>query len=90
MNRAQLKVLTRLLDEAASQFSNHGCNDFNLAKQGLTLEELTSFKEGFVGFMKADDSMYEPSSGNYIEDWLAMRYLIKIAKDELSSGQIPL
>jgi hypothetical protein len=84
MDKAQLKVLTQVLEEAAREFSNHGCNDFNLTKQGLTAEEIKSFKEGFVKFMKDEDSMYE-SSGDYVEDWLVMRYLIKLAKDELGA-----
>ena len=89
MDKAQLKVLSRVLDLAASEFSNHGCNDFNLTEQGLTADEVNSFKEGFVKFMQDDDKWYE-ASGNFVEDWLVMRYLAKLAKDELQSQPINL
>jgi len=89
MDKAQLKVLARVLDLSASEFSNHGCNDFNLTKQGLTADEIKSFKEGFLMFMQEDDKWYE-ASGNSVEDWLVMRYLAKLAKDELQSQPINL
>lgn len=82
MNRAQLKVLARVLDTAADEFSNHGCNDFDLSKQGLTPAELESFREGFTEYMKADDPQYEGRSGNYVQDDCVMRYLQDVAENE--------
>ena len=84
MNRPQLKVLAKILDESASQFSNHGCNDFNLDKLGLTSEELASFKAGFTKHMKADDPQYE-EYGNCVQDWLVMRYLQEVAEKEAAA-----
>ena len=84
MNRPQLKVLTKLLDEAADQFSNHGCNDFNLDKLGLTAEELEAFKAGFTQYMKSDDPHYD-RPGNVVEDWLVMRYLQEVAEKEAAA-----
>jgi hypothetical protein len=82
MNHAQLKVLARVLDIAADEFSNHGCNDFDLSKQGLTTEELASFKEGFTQYMQNDDPQYEDRSGNYVQDDCVMRYLQDVAEKE--------
>lgn len=82
MDRAQLKVLANVLEAAAEEFSNHGCNDFDLSQQGLTLEELASFKEGFTQYMKTEDSQYESRSGNYVQDDCVMRYLQDVAEKE--------
>lgn len=82
MDRAQLKVLARVLGTAADEFSNHGCNDFDLSKQGLTPEELASFKEGFTQYMQNDDPEYEGRSGNYVQDDCVMRYLQDVAEKE--------
>lgn len=86
MNSAQLKVLARVLDTAAEEFSNHGCNNFDLSKQGLTPEELESFKAGFTEYMKSDDSQYS-RSGVVVGDWLVMRYLQDVIKGELRVSQ---
>lgn len=81
MNQAQLKVLVKVLDESARQFSNHGCNDFRLNELGLSPDELASFKEGFTKFMQGDDPQYE-EYGNCVQDWLVMRYLQDVADKE--------
>jgi hypothetical protein len=87
MDRAQLKVLARVLDEAASEFSNHGCNDFDLSKQGLTPDEIESFKVGFTQYMKSENSEYEGPSGNYVQDDCVMRYLQKVVEEESKVSQ---
>lgn len=74
MGQAQLKVLVKVLGNAANEFSNHGCNDFHLDELGLTPEELARFKEGFTKFMRTDDPQYD-YEGNCVGDWLVMRYL---------------
>lgn len=84
MNRSQLKILAKVLDSAGDEFSNHGCNDFNLDKLGLTPEELESFKAEFTAWMKADDPQYE-GYGNCVQDWLVMRYLQEVAKKEAAA-----
>lgn len=33
------KIAEHLLDRAADEFGNHGCNDFNLEEFGLTIDE---------------------------------------------------
>lgn len=83
MNRAQLNVLANILEIASEEFSNHGCNDFNLAEQGLTPEEIESFKAGFIEYMKADDSEYVGPSGTYVQDNCVMRYLQNVVEKEL-------
>jgi hypothetical protein len=81
MNRAQLKVLARVLDTAAAEFSNHGCNDFELDRLGLTHEELESLKAEFTEYMKNDDPQYE-EHGNCVQDWLVMLFLQDLAEKE--------
>ena len=84
MNRPQLKVLAKILDESARQFSKHGCNDFELNKLGLTPEELESFKAEFHAWMKADDPQYD-YEGNCVQAWLVMRYLQELAEKEATT-----
>lgn len=84
MNRAQLKILAKILHLAANEFSNHGCNDFDLAQQGLTPEELESFKVGFTGYMRSDCPEYEGGFGNYVQNDCVMRYLQDVVETELS------
>jgi len=92
MNQAQLKVLAKVLGSASDEFSHHGCNDLCLDWLGLTPEELTSFKEGFTKFLKADDPLYV-NEGNCVQDWLVMSYLKEVAlrevKDNASSSISP-
>jgi hypothetical protein len=83
MTAAQLKVLAHLLDKAASEFSNHGCNDLHLDRLGLTTEELASFKENYIRYV--DDGEESGEAGNCVQDWLVMRYLAHIAKQEVSN-----
>jgi hypothetical protein len=86
MTRAQLKVLAKVLDQSADEFSNHGCNDLNLNKLGLTPDELESFKAEFTMCMKSDDPYYE-RTGNCVEDWLVMRYLSNLALSEATTSK---
>jgi hypothetical protein len=89
MTRAQLKVLAKILDESANEFSNHGCNDFDLDKLGLTPEELESFKSEFTKCMYDDDPQYN-HKGNCVQDWLVMRYLQGVAEKEAAEGRYSL
>lgn len=34
------RILRDLLDQAGDEFGNHGCNDYDLREQGLTLDEM--------------------------------------------------
>ena len=83
MNRAQLKVLVEILGTAANEFSNHGCNDFDLAKQGLNPEELENFKAELTKYVPPDAPQYY-TPGDVVEDWLVMRYLQAVAKKEIA------
>ena len=40
MTKNEMKLAAALLDMAADQFSNHGCNDFDLRQHGLSLPEI--------------------------------------------------
>jgi hypothetical protein len=82
MDHSQLKVLAKVLDISANEFSNHGCSDFNLDNLGLTQDELVSFKRGYTEWMKTDDSQYE-ECGNFVQDWLVMQYLQELVKKEV-------
>lgn len=70
-----------MLRMAADEFSSHGCNDFDLVKDGdLTVRQATDFAE----------RMYRHCSGGYdgadgrtiVEDWMVMTYLDDLLRSE--------
>jgi len=83
MNRAQLKVLVTILNDAASEFCLHGYNDFDLTKQGLTPEELENFKDELTKYVPPDAPQYL-RAGDVVDDWLVIRYLQAVAKKEIA------
>lgn len=74
MTKAERKLISILLNLAADEFGKHGCNDFNLIKDGgLTKEEAKEI------FDKLNKEMYdEPRNESvYTFDWLLMRWFAK-------------
>ena len=66
------KLAACLLNIAADEFSNHGCNDFRLRSDGgLTDEEA---REAIEEMNKPDSKNYEPDE-DYVPDWLLMRWI---------------
>jgi len=66
------KLAAKLLKVASDQFINHGCNDFDAAKEaGLTEEECEALWEQLgewdTDCLKRDDTLFL--------DWLLMRFL---------------
>jgi hypothetical protein len=45
----ELKLAAKLLELAADQFANHGCNDFDLVQEaGLTLEQAHEINKAYA------------------------------------------
>jgi hypothetical protein len=65
----EMRLAATLLDMAAEEFGNHGCNDFDTASLPLPL------RDDIVRRMLGDDEFY-PYQGNgpdwRIQDWMAM------------------
>ena len=74
MTPIEKKLASLLLNLAADEFSNHGCNDFSLIKEGgLTAEEAKTVQEDLVKD-GASDELYD---SEYSFDWMLMRWLAK-------------
>jgi len=75
MTNLERKVLARLLDIAAEQFSNNGCNDFELLN---TPESAALVKESY------GDPEWERPSGAviYASDWALMRLFADRFKED--------
>jgi hypothetical protein len=72
MTKAELQLVSVLLDLAADDFSNHGCNDFDLLKEGgLTQLEVDQVNNNLI------KEEIEGELRNTTYDWLVMRLLAK-------------
>lgn len=85
MKPHELKLIAKLLELAADQFSNHCCNDYDLVEQGLTPEEAYQVNRAY-----AEWKGYDNWQNDYPEDELQtyaiggdaglMYYLADLAK----------
>ncbi len=86
----ELKLAAKLLELAADQFSNHGCNDFDLVQEaGLTLEQAYEVNKAYVNWNgDADqvDENYLRSTEAWAGDSGMMRWLSTRMQQELEGG----
>ena len=52
--RAELKTLITLLGMAGNEFSNHGCNDFNILNIGLPITAAHELRSQITDFSKEE------------------------------------
>ena len=73
LTKTELKLISELLKAASDSFSNHGCNDF----------ELANIPEN-IRLLKDIDSEYQPTKGSSLltQDWLLMNHLSQRTQDE--------
>jgi hypothetical protein len=78
MKKVDAKWAAKLLKEASSEFSDHGCNDMLVPATPENLEFIARC-------MKTGDDEYEPQIMNgkvYVNDSLAMSYLAELLGDQ--------
>lgn len=76
MNDFERTILARLLQMAADQFSNHGCNDFDLPDSDEARELIHAYHEWNGDPEEADE--YQAHRGKYMfTDFVLMRYFAK-------------
>lgn len=82
---ADLKLLVLLLDKAGDEFARHGCNDFDLVKDGgLTPGEAEELKSR----MQVEFPGEEEGFDHDVQlDWLLFRRYEKIFKKAHDSAQ---
>jgi hypothetical protein len=72
LTKAERKVLKVLLHKAASEFSNHCCNDFHLVNEAeLTEKEVLEVSQSLVDFGFEEEVTDNPC----VQDWCLMRML---------------
>jgi hypothetical protein len=84
---ADLKVLIVLLDRAGDEFSNHGCNDFNLLRDGgLTPGEAEELKSRMQVEFPGEEEAFDR---DFQYDWLLFRRYEKLFKRALEAKNAP-
>ena len=80
MTKKELELVGQMLDMAADEFANHGCNDFQMANT----DENWAFIEAMEAERPPEDRDERPdlSEPIYTQDWCVMRYLASTATEE--------
>jgi len=88
----EARILVHLLEAAANEFSNHGCNDFNLQRElGLPKERAIAMahelRVAMVRHNVCDEEYAEEKQSVYLMDW--MLYHLFKAKVQAAIGGTP-
>jgi hypothetical protein len=85
MTGVHAKAAAVLLDLAADEFSNHGCNDWSFPDDWTATERQT-FYDGYYAYV---DDPEIPKDPRFMQDWLVMRYLVHLLKQETAIYKNP-
>lgn len=82
----EAKMLEHLLDIAGNEFSNHGCNDFNLQEElKLSKKDAIDLNKAITKEMVAkgmsDKDALELADSAYMMDWLLFAYFERKVQD---------
>ena len=81
MDKTQREIAAQMLQMAADEFSNHGCNDYNLP---LTPENL-EFVKGMIAasdYPEDEPHIYEKEQVIMVMYWQLMRYCARLLEQE--------
>lgn len=84
MNETQAKITARMLEMASDEFSNHGCNDYELPATPENIE----FVKGLIAW--SDYPEDEPNIHDgmiYLYDWQVMDYCRHLVIESAQSGE---
>lgn len=74
LNDTDRRLISKLLEMASDTYSNHGCNDFNVAEEaGFTKKENARLREGLTNWSGDDDLSEDLDDTDHI-DWMLMGY----------------
>lgn len=86
LSEIEAKVLAILLERASSEFSNHGCNDFEVDRElGLEDKNYDIGKQLLIDMVKsgaADKDQLNDCSARFLNDWQLMvhfKNLVEVA-----------
>ena len=76
-------ILAKLLEMASDEFSNHGCNDFELPNTQENRELMTAYGKwnSEEEFAKFGLNISEDGKTIYTYDWLLMDYFARRARE---------
>jgi hypothetical protein len=83
LTKAELALISQLLQEASDEFSNHGCNDFTLPATEENKAIVAEMYRSCLGKEDADEEMEELENEKdelFINDWMLMDYLANRCK----------
>jgi len=88
---AEKRLAGRLLQMASDEFSNHGCNDFDLVGDGgMLAKEAKEFRRAYHDWNGDPESFLEDAPGRTdLADSSAMRYLAHLLEEEGREGPGP-
>ncbi len=86
LSEEEARVLAVLLEKASDAFSNHGCNDFDVAREaGLTVEQSDALWKKLAVWNGGDANEFDDFMGSTMHtDWMIMGYFAKRA-----AGKVP-
>lgn len=91
LTNTEAKLLVELLELASDQFSNHGCNDFELAKCISDLEERRKLMKEYNDYNGSpEDFEYDVEHGSKFEienDAALMSYLADRVREQLEGRE---
>lgn len=87
----EARVLAKLLDQAAEEFSCHGCNDFNVEREmslpeARAIELAHSLRLSMVEHHVADSDLAEEKESVYLMDWMLYHLFRKKVQALLPRG----
>lgn len=83
MKASYKKIAARLLKMASEEFSNHGCNDFDLRKILPNVEDRRALAKAIAKWNGDDlDDLDPEDDHNYEMDWILMSFMADQLDDE--------
>lgn len=87
MTPLEKRLAAKLLKMCSERFSNHGCNDYDLVKEGgFTPEESFELRKSLTAAGDYPDDEVPPNR-HWIMDWLGMALMAKKLEEEIGSSQ---
>lgn len=76
LTEVEKKLIVLFLEKASDEFSNHGCNDFDLIEEGnLTEEQVIELDKNMWEWNGTPEYHGEHKQCRFAMDWFVMSYL---------------
>lgn len=85
MTNTEKKLIAALLDLASEKFSNHGCNDFDLAEIVPDVEERRAIAREYYEHNNEPEEFNPDNKYESFEDWILMDHFAGKLRGEAES-----